>query len=373
MKKFIYKTLLFSIPVVLFLIPPVMILKVSGENYTEIGSIIDKNDKYLIGYAYNENNYTHLKWLTINKRPKHKIMALGSSRVLQFRNGMFDESFYNAGYTVLTIDDYILFLQSIPKEKYPKYLILGLDQWIFNKNWNKKMGKKTISHWENSFSKFPKYNTYISVYKDLFNGKYLFNVYDNDTTKSKIGLNAIVNNKGFRNDGSLYYGKQIYKLINNDSLAHDFKFRDTYGRIDAGNERFEYGDDVDLLAIDKLDKLLAFCKKNNMNVIGFIPPFANSVHEKMEESSNYTYINKLSKNIIPIFKKHNFEFYNYPSVKDCNSTDEENIDGFHGGEVVYCNILIDMLKNNSILNNVTSIEKLEKDKKNRKNRYSVYE
>lgn len=372
MEKFTYKILIFSIPIILVFLPPVIVLKGSGENYTEINSIIDKNDKYLIGYAYNENNYSYLKWTTINKKPKYQIIALGSSRVLQFRDSMFNSSFYNAGYTVSRIADYIAFLQSIPQEKYPKYLILGLDQWMFNENWDNGIGKTTTNYWSNSFSKFPKMNTYFSVYKDLFKGKYGFNIFNN-TSKIKIGLNAIINNKGFRNDGSIYYGTQIYKLINNDNSANDFEFNDTYNRIEDGNRRFQYGDKVNQIAVDKLSQLLSFCKGNNINVIGFIAPFANSVYEKMNKSNNYNYLNNLSKELIPIFNKYDYEFYNYPSVKQLNLTDKNNIDGFHGGEVVYSNILIDMLKNNSILNDVTNVKKIENDKINKKNRYIVYE
>jgi len=372
MKKFIFKILIFLFPIVLVFLPPFLILKGSGENYTDINPVIRNNADYLIGYAYNENNYKYLKWATINENNKYQIIALGSSRVLQFRDNMFKSSFYNAGYTISKIGDFKKFLQSIPIEKYPKYLILGFDQWMFNENWDNGIGKDPNSnYWSNSFSKQPKFNTFSSIYKDLFKGKYGLSIIVNNSTK--IGLNAIVNDKGFRNDGSIYYGTQIRKLINNDNSANDFEFNDTYSRIKNGNRRFQYGEKVNQIAVDKLNQLLSFCKDNNINVIGFIPPFANSVYEKMNKSNNYNYLNDLSKKLTPIFNEYGFEFYNYPSVKYCNSTDNENIDGFHGGEVVYCNILIDMLKNNSIINEVTNIEKLENDKKNKKNRYIVYE
>lgn len=373
MKKFIYKILLFLIPITLLVLPPIIILKGTGENFTEINSLIKKNDKYLIGYAYNENNYGYLKWATLSNKPKYKIVALGSSRVLQFRENMFNVPFYNAGYTISKISDFRQFLMSIPKEKYPEYLIIGLDQWMFNHNWDNGSNLRNKDYWKKSFSKTPKFNTYVSVYKNLITAKYGFDVIDNKSPEIRIGLNSIVNNKGFRNDGSIYYGSQIHKLMNNDKSANDYKFNDTYNRIKNGNRRFEYGKNLSTTSTKELNEFLSFCKQNNIEVIGVIPPFSDAVYEKMQNSKNYDYLNNLSNELIPIFNKYEFEFYYYPAAKNCNSSDIQFIDGFHGGEVVYSNILIEMLKNNSILNKITTVKKLEQDIKNKKNRYIIYE
>ena len=61
MKKFIFKTALFLIVLSLFILPPFLILKSSGENFKDLKGVIKKNNNYLIGYAYNENNYGYLK------------------------------------------------------------------------------------------------------------------------------------------------------------------------------------------------------------------------------------------------------------------------------------------------------------------------
>ncbi len=149
---------------------------------------------------------------------------------------MFQTSFYNAGYTIKSIGDFKSFLEGIPKNKYPTYLIIGLDQWMFNINWNNGgVAGQQNNYWSSSFSKYPKFDTYISVYKDLIKSKYGLNVITNNFSTKKIGLRAIVNNIGFRKDGSLYYGEQIYKLISNDITAKDYKFNNTFSRIKNGN------------------------------------------------------------------------------------------------------------------------------------------
>ena len=61
--------------------------------------------------------------------------------------------------------------------------------------------------WENAFSKFPNINTQVSVWSDLLSRKYNFSACTGKKNKGelvKIGLNAIVNEKGFGNDGSIF-------------------------------------------------------------------------------------------------------------------------------------------------------------------------
>ena len=97
MKKFVINVFFFCAPLLLFAIPPFLALKISRENYFEIDNVVTRKKKYLIGYAYNEPNYGYLKWKEVTSKPKQNILAVGSSRILQFRANMFQSSFYNAG------------------------------------------------------------------------------------------------------------------------------------------------------------------------------------------------------------------------------------------------------------------------------------
>ena len=66
------------------LAPAYFILSASKENYFDIDEIIASDTNYLIGYAYNQENYRYLKWKTLVEKEQKDIWALGSSRVLQF-------------------------------------------------------------------------------------------------------------------------------------------------------------------------------------------------------------------------------------------------------------------------------------------------
>jgi hypothetical protein len=188
----------------------------------------------------------------------------------------------------------------------------------------------------------------------------------------KIGLNAIVNNRGYRNDGSMNYGNQVDKLIRNDSTVADFHYADTYNRIDKGIRRFQYARSINAAALPVLDDFLGFCKANNIYVIGFLPPFADKVFNKMTESGNYGYLKEIYPGIAPVFKKYGFEVYDFSTVASCESDDGETIDGFHGGEITYLKMLVKMLESGSQLSQVARLEKLRQDILHKQNNLIAY-
>ncbi len=373
MKKFLINIVIFLFPLFLFTLIPISVLIVSKENFFKIDHFLNHKEKYLIGYAYNENNYHYMKWTYLNLYPKRDVWILGSSRVLQFREQMFNSTFYNAGYTILGINDYRSFLDSIPKSNYPKYIIIGLDQWMLNERHDNLNKTKSKSSWVESFSFYPKSGDIFNVYKDLFNHKYNFIRLLEDFSLNKIGLNAKINNKGFLNDGSMSYGNQIDKLISEDKTASDYDYQDTYDRITNGKSPFEYGVDVNKKALIELEEFLKFCKENHIQIVAFLPPFANKVYQRMTDSGNYKYLDKIYPEVKPIFSKYNYEIYDFSNLQACDSTDNEMLDGFHGSEVTYQRLLIKILELKSVLNEITDVSKLKEDLINRKNNYVIYD
>ena len=88
-KLFLKKIMTFIFPVFLIFVPPFLLLFWTSENFYDLDNIIAEDKEVLIGYSYNESNYKYLKWKTIIKKEKKAIWALGSSRVLQFREELF--------------------------------------------------------------------------------------------------------------------------------------------------------------------------------------------------------------------------------------------------------------------------------------------
>mgnify|MGYP006288711967 CR=1 FL=1 len=376
MKHFLLKLLLFVAPVVLFSALPLYLQLESREDFYNLDRFFEKERKTsLVGYAYNEENYRYFKYKSILENEPVEVMAIGSSRVLQFRQEMFSASFYNAGYVIETIADIDMFLSILPQDRLPLYLIIGLDQWMFNPDKDRILRPHPPSWWQNNLSTNYKKSVqnFLRIYRDVWRGKINPLTLGQKNEKIyKIGLYAHLDSSGFRNDGSFFYGRQIQKLEQGDSTASDHNFAETLRRVEKGIIGFEHGDHINERAFVLLEQLLSFCEHNSINVICFMPPFADVVYERMLSNHNHAYLSLIEPKIRYIQRLHQFEFYAYHHAPACGSSDDEFIDGRHGSEKAYLRILLDMLKNCSELNNATNPMELQKALSGSNSRYTIF-
>ncbi len=377
-QQFLRKLVLFSLPIVAVTLPALLVLSVTGEELCDIDQVVSQlpDQKYLIGFAYNEQNYPYLKLATLTSSRDAEVLSLGSSRVLSFRLEMFSRPFYNAGYTIQTAGDFTRFLKLLPEDKHPPVLVVGLDQWMFNTQWCAQATKTSDSKWtENPSVSFRSAVRRIpKVYSDSVRGRIPLGSVLNQTSDDAIcfGLNAVVNEKGFRNDGSFNYGKQIQQLLEQDSRVSDFAFSETLSRVAAGRDRFQFGATPDVAALEDVRQLLAFCSEHEIHVVAFLPPFADRVYTAMEQSGQHAYLSQLAPELAELFKAGDAEFYDFSSMKSFGSTDKEAIDGFHAGEVAYLKILQAMVNRGSRLSQYCDPGKIERDLLAAINSYEVY-
>jgi hypothetical protein len=372
MRKFLIRLLIFATPLLISIIVPCIVLYNTGENLNPIDRVLKSKDKYLIGYAFNESNYRYVQWKSLLLQEQYcPVVVLGSSRVLQFRHQMFDVPSFNAGYTIQGTGDFVPFLQSLPDTQLPEYLVVSLDQWMFNIHWDDLSEIPGPDHWAQQFHVKPGVTTLKNVWKGLVTRRYGFFPSTRDSL-NRIGLNAVFQNTGFRRDGSRQYGEQIKNLLSGSKKAGDYQFSDTYQRIKEGDRRFEYGDTTNLAAIAKVEEFLAFCKSKNIHVIAFLPPFADAVYERMRSTHRYGYLDGIYERLQPLFAHYGFECYDFSTVSRVGSSDQEMIDGFHGGELTYTRLLVKMLEADSKLNKVTDVARLRQDMEHAINRYVVY-
>jgi hypothetical protein len=359
-RLFIKKSLLF-LPIVLLFGFCFAMLYNSGEiiDFNKLVKIHNINKTSIIGFAYSNPDVELKLAATITKKPK--ILTLGTSRVMQFREGFFTQEFYNAGGGISKLQHYKLFINKFIDSGYvPEYLIIGLDQYFFNENFDKLAFDNEYSKRINQKQFKLNYRYSLKMYlKDMAKGKLNITLFKND---NYIGLNSLLNCNGFRSDGSYYYGG----LLKN-GVEFDKDFEDTLSRIKDGRSRFEYADEINTKALDEIEALLGICHANNIKVIAIIPPYAPSIYNTMKETQNYKYLDYIYPEVKPCFEKYGYEVYDFTNLE--NSEDTEFLDGFHGSEVTYLKVLLEMAKNNDDIRKVTDInhlkELLEKRKNNR--------
>lgn len=354
MRKFVKNILLFLLPILILLlnIIPVYLVAVCSGEIKDIDKSINKqrrNHKVLIGFGYSEQK-EYYKLSNANYY-KAKVIALGTSRVMQFKKEFFGEDFYNCGGAVSgNYNEYVNFMKNLSYE--PEVLVVGLDTWVFNDAWNqmrddyeefikieKKNGdKKTILK---------------TIYEDWENKKWVFE--DLRKYTNNVGFNGIVKDEGFMYDGSYYYGD----MYRNPEKQKDYLFADTLNRIETGTSRFEWGEHIDQDTFVQLENLLSYCKERNILVVGFLTPYAPAIYDVMINSGNYNYLNEIVPACVELFDRYEYEFYNYMDGEDLGATDDYFIDGFHGSEILYGHILEDMILNGSRLKQYADFEMIQ--------------
>jgi hypothetical protein len=349
MKGFFLRLATFLAPLFCLIAPSVLMLWLSGERFCPLDPLLAGNKRYLVGYDTHEGNYGYMKWRTITLKPRPEVLAIGSSRVLQFRSEMFRVPYYNAGYTVNAIADYQAFIQSIPREKRPKTLLLQLDQWMFGDAHSPpKVAVKPVSFWRDAFQFWAVGNDCFTASRLLCRGDVSFRMIREKKTPVRIGLSAYMNDSGMRNDGSMSYGARIVRLEHDTIGLQQSEFENTFHRVATGTILFEYGAHANLGSIAALENLLRYCKRNKIDVVGFLPPLPDAVWRKIEKTGKYGYMREIDSLALPVFRRYGFDFFDFGMLKSVGGADGEMLDGFHGSEVTAARMLLRMSENPAI-------------------------
>lgn len=368
MKRFIKNIILFLLPIIILMLgilPFYSIALYCGE-FIKIDDNIEKqreNNYSLIGMGYNEQT-EYYKLVNANYY-QADIIALGTSRVMQFKGEFFKTSFYNCGGAVDgNYNQYINFLKNLHYK--PSCILLGIDAWVFNDAWNRscKEYKEYIEIRETNRSKGTMLKNIIGDWSEK-----KWRLDNLDDYPENIGFNGKIKDEGFMYDGSYYYGS-YYRY---PEEQEDYLFENTLSRIQNGVRRFEWGDHIDQDTVTQLENLLLYCSQNHIEVIGIVTPFAPTIYETMQKSGNYGYLEEIEPECRVLFDKYGFELYNYMDGLSLSVTDDCFIDGFHGSEIVYGYMLIDMKRNGSKARNYMNINDINYLLKNAYNGKVFYE
>jgi len=345
MKKYLYQYLLFN--VVVLIIPGfcILLLYQLGE-YESINSIINaqKSEKSIYGTALHSNN--DLYKITLLNSASPSIIALGSSRVMQFRQHMFSDNFVNLGGLVNSINQGLDVAPDIAMKK-PNVILFGIDVWWFN---DKFQSPSSQYNRKLTYDYYPKLGDVKSVVGWFLNGKIPFQEALKMMTAgtSDIGLRGYYRD-GFGPDGSYYYTR----LITGNKPHEDKGFRNTYQRIENGNRRFQYSSKANQIHVDNFVRIVKILEQSDAKLIIFFPPFANAINTRLNEmNEEYRYIDDIKSKL----RNRGVKFYDYTNDVFLGSNDCEFIDGFHGGEVTYMRILSDLLHKEPSLTGFVSLK-----------------
>lgn len=305
------------------------------------------------GYLYSSglsDGQTHLYKLALYQEIKPDVIALGSSRVLQFRGEDFHAPFVNMGLSMSSIEQGHQVVDAMLETGHvPKLVFLGADFWWFSADRGRTVHRKMTEESNISFRKL------LEPYRLLVRGKVspelMMQVFGRawQGTGAGYGLIAVAWQDGYDRYGSRHYTSMIEGRRPSDHIPRDVK-----AKIDAGVNLLNYKGRLDSAAVESYRELVNKLKKAGSHVIVIIPPSFNKMNHAVESLSTNNLIPDFRRAMhmlgVPVHDFHNHEDF----APKC-----ELLDAWHGGEVSYLRILLHLARHDKAVRSVLDVAELE--------------
>ena len=164
-------------------------------------------------------------------------IVVGSSRVMQIGNHIFDHNVFNLGVSGVSVEDLVAILGIATKKYKPKLLMIGVDPWIFNDASGQLRWKSLSNEYKEGMAELgfdPLVNTsdHKKIYKELVGAaytkesiKYFYNnfIHPRNENLDFIDSDSPQNDKDIiRKDGSRVYNVK-YANQSQDSIIRESK------------------------------------------------------------------------------------------------------------------------------------------------------
>ncbi len=375
LKKFTPRLVWFIFPYVLISVFTVLVFYKSGEIFwfkkTITAQSIERRN-FIYGAAYSNlpNNFR----LVAMEISSPKIIALGSSRVLQFRSAFFKDSisFYTTGGVFKRLEQLRVFLESLPEESLPQSIILGLDQWWFNAQYDSMIKIKNDLIY-NKYSWIDNWNGieyWQKFYSDLWHGKIeLKKIWANNYSDVEyFGISARMSGFGYRKDGSRAYGNII-----SEGTTIKSRIASAIDSAKSNSGIFQWTNSIDKNSLNELRILLRFCKKHKIAITGFLPPIDVLVWSELKKQpAHFPHFFNLYNQLFPIFRDYGFHVYDFSNPENYGSNTFEMVDAVHGSEKSFLKLYLELLRSDTYLNQYSDSTFLKTELNKTKGNFDVF-
>lgn len=291
---------------------------------------------------------------------KPDIVAIGSSRVMQFRSAYFRKAFLNMGGVAGNIAVLRSTVDAMLKIHKPEAVILGLDFWWFMPEWEARPFDEippTSGSYNYGFESIKKPWIWLMEGKigfiDL--AKPLLGLVGYGFRDDRHGIMAQQTDDGFGSDGSWYYTADL----TGQKHPFDYQFSDTLNQVKYGIKAFYRSKTKDCLPnaehLDALAEVVCRLKSRGIKTFVFIPPLSERVLASMrDQASGYGHLFNLRRSL----QERGIDSLDCTNPKLYGSNDCEFIDGFHGGEVAYARIIRQLVDYSPALLDYVNMEKI---------------
>ncbi len=268
---------------------------------------------------------------------KPDIVTIGSSRMLQFRERFFRRPFYNLSNTVSNLNEGQDVIEGILQSPHkPKIVIFGVDFWWFNSSYIPPVAYHPRAEPLHQFEGYFLFKPFLW----LKEGKIALSDYIGTILHSvregpcNIGIQALKRRSGFAPDGSQY--PSIDPNVDTVPATKEGPFGEVQ-QIRTGQDRYTYATHADPQHIQRFLHLVEQLRREGIEVIVLLPPFAQSVADALkQEQDHYGILMDLPMQLraagLAVFDATN------PAI--FGSSDCEFLDGVHPGDVADARLLL---------------------------------
>jgi hypothetical protein len=276
-----------------------------------------------------------------------KVLVVGSSRVMQFRATMFEpmhDSFYNAGGMVQSSEDLLEFAQLVEQHRVPapEVLIIGVDPW-----WLKSKNETLQEHRLASLDEVFRFCAHAESLKSIANGihtnklREALSVRDQQGTVNAIGIAALTQGSGFREDGSWQYPLALRQSFLESPQFVDRERPTVLERIQDRKLQFSLPIACDDQQCEMLVRGMELLVKQGVEVWAFAPPLSSESLSAITGDREYRPLWKQYQQLFSELESRGVRVLNRSSLDEL--PDQFMIDGFHPGEVYSAELLVAMI------------------------------
>ena len=289
--------------------------------------------------------------LKIIEYRKPEIIALGSSRALDFRQEYFSRKFACACQAMKSLDEGRHFVDALVATHVPRLVIFALDFWWFTSPEGDNRGPPRAEDAvlltedkivEPFFWLAGGTITFSDYFRLLTRDRHLHGV----TRHPKIGVQAIKRSIGIRRDGSHFMGPRF------DVTKGRRYYRNSRSAIVEAKTRVlvpggRYGPDQSVRPerIAMLKQILDVLRAHGSEIILIIPPIVPQIIDAWGATGRHDFMPTLVKEIGKLAAG-NHEFYSFHDPRHLDSGVCEFADTRHGGNTLYMRILREVLQRN---------------------------
>ncbi len=272
MKKFVIKSLPFILIILVYgLVGEYFLLR--NKEVISIKTVTETQAKATTELYYGRqilgnslSNYKFQRFM----QAQPKVLVLGQSVVLQFRNFMFSPyqaDFYNTGLMARNAKDlnYVLDLIESGQVKKPSLVLLGVDLSFFLKHTSLDAEEWTRNYPEDRATIA---QSHLKGMQRIFRDKSLWRFPKTDVGFGRAGMQG----RGYRNDGSYRHEGEISRFLRDSSYEDGVLLSKLQQKIEPFILPFEFSKEKESIYFKVLERF----KRNGIELILYIPPYSDT-------------------------------------------------------------------------------------------------